>query len=241
MRARASSSCARYAAWIHVAWLALTLLGVGACASPPLAPPPPREVLNYRLLPGDVIEIKVFGAPELDQTVPVRPDGRISVAPFQDFFVEGLTVERVDELITRELSQIFDQPQVTLVVREFAGRNVYIGGEVQKPGLVTLRDGMTSVMAIFEAGGFEKTAQTTNVVIVRAGEGGVTEVVKMDLKRVLDDGLPDLVLQPFDVVYVPKSKIAAVNMFVEQYIKRMLPGDFVLVYGGNHNTIPALP
>ena len=65
--------------------------------------------------------------------------------------------------------------------------------------------------------------------ILRAGEGGVAEVVKMDLKRVLDDGLPDLVLQPFDVVYVPKSKIAAVSPDAGTPLQRGLASALLVV------------
>jgi protein involved in polysaccharide export with SLBB domain len=213
---------------IRVGWLvgsiAIASLVTGACAKPRSAQlPTPREVLDYRLERGDVLGIRVFDAPELDQQVPIRPDGRISVAPLRDLQAAGLTIEELDTAITEGLAQYFKEARVTVFVREFANRNVYVGGEVDHPGLVPLQSGMTSVMAIFHAGGFRETAQTTNVVVLREGEEGKEEVIEINLKRVLNDALPDLVLEPYDVVFVPKSKIASVNLFVEQYIKRVLP------------------
>ena len=90
-------------------------------------------------------------------------------------------------------------------------------------------------LAIFQAGGFRKTAQTTNVVILRDGDRRNAEVIEVDLKRVLTEAVADLVLEPFDVVFVPRSKIARVNLFVEQYIKRMLP--FALVGSANYTYV----
>lgn len=210
--------------WVSVLIMATCLLHCARAAVPP-AHPPPRQVLRYRLEPGDRLAIKVFNQPDLDQEVPIRPDGRISLSPLGDVQAAGLTVEQLDASVTAALARQFKAPRVTIFVREFANQNVYVGGEVDDPGLVPLRDGMTSVMAIFQAGGFLATAQRTNVLVLRDVGEGRAEVMRIDLENVLGLGRPDLVLEPYDVVLVPRSKIARVNLFVAQYIRGVLPFD----------------
>jgi protein involved in polysaccharide export with SLBB domain len=109
-----------------------------------------------------------------------------------------------------------------VVVREFATRNVFVGGEVAADGLVPLRNRMTALSSVIAAGGFKATAQLSNLIILRDA-GGKPEAMKLDARRVLDGSIPDLELAPFDVVYVPKSKIARVNLWVEQYVKYVIP------------------
>ena len=222
------------------AWICLAALVASGCAGPPgHSPMPPREVLSYVLQPGDILEIKVFNLPELEQQVPVRPDGRISFAPIGDLAVAGLELKEVDATLTRALSRHFKNPRVTVFVRWFGSRNVYVGGEVENPGLVPLHDGMTALMAIIRAGDFVDTAQRTKVVVLRDSGVGGPSVLTLNAKRILNEGARDLTLQPFDVVFVPKSKIARVNLAVEQYIKRVIPlnlvasGSFTYIDGDN--------
>ncbi len=179
-------------------------------------------VLRYQIQRGDRLDIKVFNASELSQEVVVRPDGMISAQILDDVPAAGRTPEELAATLQEGWSKNFSDPRVTVVVREFATRNVFVGGEVSADGLVPLRNHMTALAAVIAAGGFKATAQISNVIVVRDA-GGKPEAMKIDTRRVLDGSIPDLELAPFDVVYVPKSKIARVNLFVEQYIKYLLP------------------
>ena len=221
--------------WPLHALLAVVL--VTACAKPPPEPLPlPREVLRYVLEPGDVLNVQVFNTEELTQEVPIRPDGRISFAPLGELEAAGLTIEALDANITEGLQAYFNDPQVTVFLRKFANENVYVGGEVREPGIVALRgERMTSVMAVFDAGGFKDSARLTQVLVLRDRGEGVSDTIVLDVKRVLNGATPDLLLQPYDVVFVPKSRIAKVNLFVEQYIKRVLP--FSLVASANYTVV----
>lgn len=215
--------------------VSLALLAFAAgCAKPATAPPPPREVLEYRLEPGDLVEVKVYGAEELDQEMQVRPDGRISFSPLGEVDAVGRTPAELDAELTALLAQDFASPELTVFVKKFVNQNVYVGGEVDNAGIVPIRDRMTSLMAVVQAGGFLDTAQVSNIVVLRNGEGG-REVHVVDARRVFAGESPDLVLAPYDVVYVPRSIIARVNMFVDQHIRRVLP--FTLMGGANYNYV----
>jgi len=199
-----------------------------ACAS--LAPSAARAQetsaapapLRYQIARGDSLDIKVFNANELSEQVIVRPDGKISVQVLDDVMAAGRTPEELAAELQAGWAKSFGDPRVTVVVREFAMRNVFVGGEVGADGIVPLRNKMTALSAVIAAGGFMSTAQLSNVVIVRDA-GGKPEAMKVDARKVLDGTAPDVALAPFDVVWVPKSKIARVNMWVDQYVKHVLP------------------
>jgi len=215
------------------AFLVLALLVLG-CAKPMAAPPPPREVLEYRVEPGDLLEIKLFGASELDQETQVRPDGRISYSPVGEVDAAGRTPAEIDATLTASLAEDFTNPEVTVFVKRFVNQNVYVGGEVDKAGIVPIRDRMTTLMAIVLAGGPLDTAQMSNIVVLRDGGEG-REIHTVDARRVIAGESPDLVLAPYDVVFVPRSIIARVDLFVDQYVRRVLP--FTLIGGASYNYV----
>ncbi len=183
---------------------------------------PAAPALRYQIQRGDKLDLKVFNANELSEEVVVRPDGMISAQILDDVPAAGRTPEELAATLQEGWSKDFADPRVTVVVREFAMRNVFVGGEVSAAGLVPLRNRMTTLASVIAAGGFKATAQLSNLIVLRDA-GGKPEAMKIDARRVLDGSIPDLELAPFDVVYVPKSKIARVNLFVEQYIKYVLP------------------
>ena len=181
-----------------------------------------QPTLRYLIQRGDRLDLKVFNVSELSQEVVVRPDGMISAQILDDVPAAGRTPEELAATLQEGWSKDFSDPRVTVVVREFATRNVFVGGEVAADGLVPLRNRMTALSSVIAAGGFKATAQLSNLIVLRDA-GGKPEAIKLDARRVLDGSIPDLELAPFDVVYVPKSKIARVNLWVEQYIKYVIP------------------
>jgi protein involved in polysaccharide export with SLBB domain len=207
-------------------WLRLVALGIAALAAAAPRGAAAEESgggpLRYQIQRGDSLDIKVFNVNELSDQVVVRPDGKISVQVLDDVQAAGRTPEELADALREGWSKDFNDPRVTVVVREFATRNVFVGGEVGADGIVTLRNRMTAVSAVFAVGGFQSTAQLSNVIVVR-NAGGQPEAHKLDVRKVLDGTAPDFPLEPFDVVWVPKSKIARVDMWVEQYVKHLLP------------------
>jgi protein involved in polysaccharide export with SLBB domain len=195
-------------------------------AQEPQAVPPSQPAAatpeDYVLQSGDEITVRVFNHPELEDTVQIRPDGKISLVLVDDLPIAGLTARDVDLKLTEAYSRLYRDVQLAVIVRKFVNQKIYVGGEVGAPGFQPISGRATALTAVLQAGGFRGTARPESVILLR-NQGGKPEVVRMDLKAVLERGAPDVALQPFDVVYVPMSKIAKVDKFVDQYIRQLIP------------------
>lgn len=178
---------------------------------------------EYRILPGDQLDIKLFFNPELNETVLVRPDGKISLQLIDEVQAAGLTAAQLDAELTRLYAQELRRPSVTVILRSFTGQRVYVGGEVTTPGLITLAAGMTPLQAVINAGGFKETAKPAGVIVIRKGPDNGPVPLRVDLQRIIKGETPteDLQLQPYDIVYVPKTWIAEANKFVNEYIEKL--------------------
>jgi protein involved in polysaccharide export with SLBB domain len=196
---------------------------------------------DYILERGDEIAIRIFNHPELEDTVQIRPDGKISLLLVDDLTAAGLTSRQLSEALTERYARLYRDVQLSVIVRKFANNKVYVGGEVGQPGLVPLTGRFTALTAILQAGGFKGTARTDSVVLLRE-QGGKPQAVKLDLKGVIEAKAQDVVLQPFDVVYVPLSRIAKVDKFVDQYMRQLIPitatAGFTYLLGGSSVIVP---
>ncbi len=179
--------------------------------------------IEYRIQAGDQLDIKLFFNPELNETVFVRPDGKISLQLVDDVQAAGLRPSDLDDVLTQKYSQELRKPVITVIVRSFTGQRVYVGGEVGNPGLVNLTAGMTALQAVINAGGFRETAKPDGVIVIRKGPENQPIPIRVDLEQVIDgEEIRDFQLHPYDIVYVPKTWIAKANKFVNQYIERLL-------------------
>ncbi len=214
-------------------WVSGLQAGCTASQANPPTPSPittetPRTALPtaaYRIQFGDLLDIRFFNNPEFSQEARVRPDGRITLPYIDDVAVAELTPSEVDALVTERFRRVLLRPEITIIVREFAGQRVYVGGEVTRPGLITLTGRTTALQAILSAGGFLDTARMSQVLLIRKGGNERHTGYALDLTQGLRVGGVgnDVMLQPADVVFVPKTRIAKVNQFVDQYIRRLLP------------------
>ena len=171
---------------------------------------------EYRIQPGDQLEIKSFYHPEINETVLVRPDGYIALLLIDDIKAAGKTPAELDDFLSEAYAREIKSPELTVIVRQFAIQQVYVGGEIQNPGLVPLTTGMTPLMAIFRAGGLKNTADLKETILIRRGPKSKPIPERMNLQDALYGKGPGAgtVLQPQDIIYVPKSAIAKVNLFV---------------------------
>lgn len=189
----------------------------------------PRE---YSLSAGDQLDIKFFHNPELNQSLPIRPDGRIALQLVGSLKAAGLTVSQLKDALDSAYAKELKVPDATVIVASFDTQEVYVGGEVRNPAVLQLKAGMTVRQAILKSGGEMPTAALQNVLVLR--DQGTTQprVFSIDLARGLGDGeIPnDLALLPKDVVYVPMSTIAEVDKFVDQYLGQIVPRWFQLSY-----------
>jgi protein involved in polysaccharide export with SLBB domain len=184
----------------------------------------PRKPAPYVIHPGDQLDIKFFYNPELNESVVVRPDGKISLQLIDEIHASGLQPSELDQKLTDLYSNELKKPVLTVIVRSFTGQRVYVGGEVNRQGLITLQPGLTALQAVFQSGGFMETAQPAETLIIRKGPDAKPIPLRIDLSEVMaaSDPNADFMLQPDDIVYVPKSAIARANKFVRQYIEELL-------------------
>lgn len=180
---------------------------------------------TYTLQEGDVLEVKFFYNPELNEREAIRPDGMISLQLIDDVAAAGLTPLELDRLLTEMYSKIIRQPAVTVIVKEFSGQKVYIGGEVNTPGLIPISGKLTALQAILQANGFKNTAEPSSVVILRNQGTATPQFIVADLSEVLKANAlqNDVPLRPYDIVIVPMTTIGKMDLFVEQYIDKLLP------------------
>ena len=187
---------------------------------------------NYRIYPGDQLEITVYSAPELSRTVTVGPDGRIHMPLLPPVMVANRTLPEVNQLIRNELGSRLVDPSLDVFVTEYGPQQVFVGGEVGQPGIVELPGQIDALQAVIMAGGFTSNAHEQQVILVRRQPDGEISSWSIDVRSGWHD--PQLAnlgpLHRFDVIYVPRSPIARHNLFIQQYIREALPIDFSLFY-----------
>ena len=180
---------------------------------------------EYRIQVGDQLDIKFFYNPELNEQVTVRPDGRISLQLVREIIAAGLTPAELTDLLTKKYAAELKKPEVTVIVRSFGGHKIYVDGEVTKPGMFSLMGFTTVLQAISQAGGMKDSARMSEVVLIRRGAGNKPLALQVNAQQVIDgtDMSQDIALKPYDIVFVPKSPIANVNVWVDQYLRKNIP------------------
>jgi protein involved in polysaccharide export with SLBB domain/SH3-like domain-containing protein len=193
---------------------------------------PPRPASGYILQAGDELDIKFFYNPDLNESLKIRPDGKVSLQLLDEIQAAGLSPAELDEQVTERLGRYVDNPSTSVIVKAFSNQKVYVGGEVNRPGLIPLTGSLHTIQAILQSGGMLDSAQLKNVVIVRHIGDSNSTAFTVDVSRVLK-GEPDVLLAPFDIVYVPKTTIAKVDQFVEQYISGIIPDNVIFTFPYN--------
>lgn len=183
-----------------------------------------EETLPYTIGPGDVLEISVWQHPELDRIVTVRPDGRMSFSLIGDVNANGLTPAKLDEVITKKLSEYVQKPEVTVVVTSIKSNQIIILGQVTRPGAYPMEESLTVLEAVAIAGGYTESAGLSKVTITRQSRAKNPKVIKVNLKKVIAEGDKgrDVILEPGDVVHLPK-KASAWTIFDRYFIRGILP------------------
>jgi len=187
------------------AWgLSLALLWCMPAAGTALAAPNSREALGYRIGPEDVLQVSVWKNEALSRTVPVRPDGMISLPLLNDVQAAGLTPMELRDALVKKLVEYSPSPEVSVIVAEVHSFKVSVVGAVERPGRYDTRTWVTVLDALAMAGGFTDFADRSRVVVLRP-EGGATKRIPFDYTR-LDrekDAQPNFHLFPGDIVVVP--------------------------------------
>lgn len=197
-----------------VLWLLMlaTLLLFGGCATAPptssiatAAPSTERYIIG----PGDSLEIFVRDNPGLTTTVPVRPDGRISIPLVQSIAAAGKTPDELADDLQKALSRYVRDPLVTVIVKSFVGaysQQVRVVGQAAKPRAVPYRSGMTLLDVMIDVGGLTKFAAGNRAKIIRHLPGGQEESISVRLGDLMNGSVKDNVaMRPGDILIIPES------------------------------------
>ncbi len=182
--------------------------------------------LPYKIQTEDVLQVSVSNQKELFHSgVIVLPDGAVSLVGAGRLEVAGLTLSEADSTITAAYSQEVRNPAVSVIVTETQGKQIYVLGEVQKPGLQKLPKGGLGIIGVIAlAGGFTEDAAPEGSVLVRINDSGYL-AQEVDLSYFGDIqavGLATVSLQAFDVVYVPRSRIADFGYFSKNVLSGLV-------------------
>jgi polysaccharide biosynthesis/export protein len=160
--------------------------------------------LEYHIGPQDIVKIDVWKEPEITRTIPVRPDGKISLPLLNDVQAAGLTAMQLAGNIREGLTKFLTNPQVTVTVTEILSRRVYLTGEVSKNGSLPLLPNMTVLQAISGGGGFTQFAKQKDIYVLRV-ENGKQVKHPFNYKEVIKGKRPEdnIMLQPGDIIVVP--------------------------------------
>ena len=195
--------------WAIVAAVMFGLAGCGG--APELPPAPPASSLpsaEYRIGPGNNLNIFVWRNPELTVTVPVRPDGRVSIPLVEDVVAIGKTPTSLAREYEKRLAKYIREPLVTVIVEGFVGPipdQVRVIGEAAKPSSLPYRADMTVLDAMIAVGGLTRYAAGNDSVIVRNVSGTQTTYT-VHLRDLLRDGdiSSNVALQPGDILIIPQ-------------------------------------
>lgn len=176
-----------------------------------------RSGNEYRIQEGDVLRLAFSYLGELNQDgIVVLTDGSVNLVGVDRLVLAGRTMSQADSLITKAYSREYRDPQLSIIVQESMGRQVYVLGQVRSPGLHQVPSGgIDMVSAIGVAGGFTDDAAAEGTVLVRVTDEGylAQEVDLRGFSDISQAGVVMVQVQAFDVIYVPRSRIGDFGYF----------------------------
>ncbi|MFI5118466.1 MAG: polysaccharide biosynthesis/export family protein [Terriglobales bacterium] len=167
-------------------------------AAAPLSPAGPEYVIG----PEDVLHIAVWKEADLTATLPVRPDGKISLPLLDDVQASGLTPKQLAESVTEKLRKYIADPRVTVVVTTINSKRIYLVGEVLHPGATSMLPNMTVLQALSSAG-LSQFAKTKGIYVLRTENGKQQKLPVNYRKLVKGEIAQNYQLQPGDTIVVP--------------------------------------
>ena len=152
----------------------------------------------------DVFDMRIYGEPALSQTYRVGSDGAVSLPLIGRMQLGGLTPAEAGLAIAQQLGRYIRQPHVSLFMREYNSKKVYVLGEVRNPGTFVYTTGMNIVQAVTLAGGFERLADKDGAYVTRNADNQ-EQRVRVSLKDIGEGRASNFALQPGDIVYIPEA------------------------------------
>ena len=167
-----------------------------------------RQSPAYVLQPGDLVEIKVFMEEDMDRTLRISGSGGITYPLVGTIKIAGYTVEQAEDRLGEALQTYLKNPQVSMLIKEYGNKTVYVLGQVAKPASIEIppEKPLTILEAITSAGGFTDVAAVSKVRVLRM-QDGKQKTIDVDVTQITKQGNKsmDIALLPGDVVFVPQS------------------------------------
>ena len=201
--------------WLMVARWAFSVAGIAllaACAGTAKPPPAPVSAntadYNYLIGPGDSVNVIIWRNPELSMSVPVRPDGKITMPLVEDLPAMGRDPATLAREIEKALAKYIRDPVVTVIVTGFVGpysEQIRVVGEAAKPQALPYKQNMTLLDVMIAVGGLTDFAAGNNATIVRTSDGGKQYAVRLKdlIKR--GDVSANVEMRPGDILIIPQS------------------------------------
>ena len=167
-----------------------------------------KSQANYRIQPGDLIEITVFKESDMSRILRISGNGTVTFPLAGNLKLSELSVPDAESFLAQKLSDYIRSPQVTILIKEYANKQIYVLGEVKKPGSIQLpvERKLSVLEAITLAGGFTEIAAPDRTRVLRASEGR-SQSLEVKISRITKEGdkSADIFLEPNDTVFVPQS------------------------------------
>jgi polysaccharide export outer membrane protein len=156
----------------------------------------------------------------------------VTVPLVGEVHAEGMRPSELEDVIRARYAEVLVEPEVSVIVTEFANQRVFVFGEVLDPGAIDLKGSSTVLDAVAEAGGITPAGRTDSIILIRQQPDGMFAGTRVNLQDLLA-GRPgeSLVLKPRDVVYVPMTFIAKVDVFVDQFFAKLTPAWYFFIAG----------
>ena len=163
---------------------------------------------NYILQSGDLVDIKVFMEPDMDRVLRISSNGTVTYPLVGNVKIGGYCVSDAEQQLVEKLKYYIKNPQVSMLIREYSNKMVYVLGQVKKPSELSIppEKTMTVLEAITSVGGFTDIANTSKIKVLRM-ENGKQKSIDVDVNAITKQGKKslDVELMPGDVVFVPQS------------------------------------
>lgn len=195
--------------WYNAEMYILRSIFLAALLIAPLCGASDKE--DYRLQAGDEIEIFVWQNPDISRTLTIENNGEISYILMENIQASGLTREALAGKITEKLSAYIENPKVSVIVTKFIRRQVYVIGQLNKPGTYPLKKDMRLLELIALAGSFSDSAKESELEIIRGDK-----IIKVNAGAIMRREQDDIILEAGDIVSAPRSALSNTNVAIRQ-------------------------
>ncbi|MBB2159004.1 polysaccharide biosynthesis/export family protein [Gluconacetobacter sacchari] len=191
------------------------------------------EQVPYRLAPGDTLALRYTLNPELNENeLSIAPDGTITAPLLGTVMAAGQPLATLKSTMQKRYAAYLRDPAFDIIVRSYVAAQIYVGGEVKTQGIYPLKGEMDAMQAVVTAGGAIDSAKLSQAVLIRHRSDGRPMMRTIDLRHYMNtaDISDHVMLQPGDLVFVPKTTIASFDVFIDQYLNKSVPFNKTLNY-----------